>query len=56
MFQSGNLPPVLVDLAAEHRGLVADLGRLDGDPLRAIGKEPLPYNLVEKASATPPQG
>ena len=41
-FQSGNLPPVLADLAAEHRSLVADLGRLDDDTLWAIGKEPLP--------------
>lgn len=38
----GNLPPVLADLAPEHRDLVADLQRLTDDALWAIGKEPLP--------------
>lgn len=38
----GNLPPVLADLAPEHRGLVADLQRLGDDALWAIGKEALP--------------
>jgi hypothetical protein len=38
----GNLPPVLADLAPEHRGIVADLQRLGDDGLWAIGKESLP--------------
>jgi hypothetical protein len=38
----GNLPPVLADLAPEHRTLVADLQRLGDDALWAIGKESLP--------------
>lgn len=44
IFQSirGNLPPVLADLAPEHRALVVDLQRLGDDALWAIGKEALP--------------
>lgn len=38
----GNLPPVLADLALEHRGLVADLQRLGDDALWAVGKDALP--------------
>ncbi|MGH2387194.1 MAG: hypothetical protein ACRDIE_03245 [Chloroflexota bacterium] len=37
----GNLPPVLADLAPNHRELVADLQRLGDDALWAIGKESL---------------
>jgi len=44
IFQSirGNLPPVLADLAPEHRALVVDLQRLGDDALWVIGKEALP--------------
>jgi hypothetical protein len=56
----GNLPPVLADLAPEHRGLVADLQRLEDDALWAIGKEPLPtaqwrrhQRLLHKAEQGP---
>ncbi|MGH2409945.1 MAG: hypothetical protein ACRDGS_06185 [Chloroflexota bacterium] len=38
----GNLPPVLADLAPEHRDLVSDLQRLEDEALWEIGKEPLP--------------
>ena len=38
----GNLPPVLGDVAPDHRDLVADLQRLGDESLWAIGKEPLP--------------
>ncbi|MDB5059829.1 MAG: hypothetical protein JWO59_3301 [Chloroflexi bacterium] len=38
----GNLPPVLADLAPEHRSLVADLQRLGDVDLWVIGKESVP--------------
>lgn len=38
----GNLPPMLDDLPARQRGLVADLQHLDDGDLWTVVKEPLP--------------
>ena len=56
LFQCGNLPPVLGDLAAKRWGKVADLQRLGDDPLRAIGKEPLPKPRWQRHQQLPHKG